>query len=206
MRAAREPRRLELVRSKLARAAAVSGHRAIAPGRHERADRAVSPLDRAEDLDPEGRQPLAHELARLVGAGLADESRSSAELRRPGGHVRGLTAWPDADLRVRVPAGRDRRGKPDDDVEREISERADEHGERHRKIRAWTVNGAVACEPFCSEGSSAHRRPSRPRTGVGDSSDAEGARAGSLPSRAHPATSSCSSGSATRTDSSPAGR
>ena len=168
------------------------------PGDDERADRAVPACDRTEDLDAERRQPRANERAALVGARLPDESRCGAELGRPGGDVRGLPAWPDADLGVGVAARRDRPGEADDHVERQISERADEHDEHDRKIRAWTANGVVGCGRSCSEGSWAPRLQSRRRIVVGASSAVAVVRAVWRRSRALPATSSSSSASAMR--------
>jgi hypothetical protein len=204
VRATGEPRRLDLVRTEIARRPPVGGHRALALRRDEGADRPVAAEDRAADLDAELRQPLAHEHARVVGAGLPDEPRRRAELARPGSDVRGLAARADADLRVRVAAGRDRRSEPDDDVQREISERADEHGEGDRKIRTWTAaSGVAGCERSSSEGSSAHRPPSRRSTGAVVCNDAGAVRAGSRRSRALRATSSCSSASATSANRAP---
>ena len=97
------------------------------PSGDERADRPVATLDRADELDPERRQPSPSELPDVVVAGLPDEASRRAEHRRPCGHVRRLTARADADVGVRVATRCHGSGEPDDDVEREISERADEH-------------------------------------------------------------------------------
>ena len=58
----------------------------------------------------------------------------------------------------------------------------------------WTAaSGAAGCEPSSSEGSSARRPRSRRSIGAGALNDVAADRAGSRPSRARRATSSCSS-------------
>ena len=85
-----------------------------------------------------------------------------AERRDPRRDVRRLSSGADPDLGVGVAAGSDRSAEADDDVERQISERADEHREGDRKIRTWTAaSGGAGFAPFSSEGSSAHPRPLR---------------------------------------------
>ena len=96
-----------------------------------------------------------------------------AELGRPRRDVRGLPAGAEPDLGVGVPAGGDRPGEPDDDVEGEVTERADEHRERDRKIRAWTeASDAAGFAPSSSEGSSARPPRSRRSTVAGGRSGA----------------------------------
>ena len=102
-----------------------------------------------------------------------------AELRRPGRDVRRLPAGPDPNLGVGVPAGGDRPGEADDHVEGEITERADQHRGRDRKIRSWTeASAAVGFAPSSWEGSSARPPRSRRSTGGdgrrGAASDARG--------------------------------
>ena len=82
---------------------------------------------------PRRSSAVRGERAGLVGATLADEARTRAELGGPGGHVRGLPARPDVRQGGCVRSTCDRPIDPDDDVEREISEGADEH-EEDRKI------------------------------------------------------------------------
>ena len=82
-----------------------------------------------------------------------------AQLGRPRGDVRRLPARPDADLGVRIPPVGNRPGEPDDDVERQIAERADEHRDGIVRSGQWTAPSDVAgCAPSSSEGSSVRRR------------------------------------------------
>ena len=160
--AVREPCRVDLVGAQVSRRAAVGGHRAVAFGRDEGADRARAPLDRPDDVDAVGCEPRADELARVVGAGLPDEACRGAQLRDPRRHVRRLPAGPDPNLRVGIPSVGNRPGEPDDDVEGQVAEGADEHRDRDRKIRPWTApSDVVDCAPSFWEGSSARRRRSR---------------------------------------------
>ena len=131
--AAFEPRRIQLVRPEVGSIASVRQHRALARRVDERADDPSPPSDRAGELDAPPLEPVRGERAGLVGATLADEARTRAELGGPGGDVRGLPARPDVRQGRCVRSTCDRPVDPDDDVEREIPEGADEH-EEDRKI------------------------------------------------------------------------
>ena len=133
MLAALEPRGVELFRAERGRRAAVREHRALAVVVDERADDPASALGRADDLDPAGGETASRELTGVVRAPLADEPRAGAELGRPGRDVRRLAAGREVRLRRCVRARRHRPTEPHDDVERQVAEGADEHGE-DRKI------------------------------------------------------------------------
>ena len=84
--AAFEPCGIELVLAKLARSSAVGCHRALAVRRHERADDAVSALDRPEDFDTLRLEPGECKSARprrLPALRLAVSSRRASPPRRP---------------------------------------------------------------------------------------------------------------------------
>lgn len=158
-----EPRRVDLVGAQVSRRSAVGGHRAVSFRRDEGADRARTTLDRPDDVDAVARESAADELARVVGACLPDETCRRAQLGRPRRHVRRLPAGPDTNLRVGIPSVGNRPGEPDDDVEGQVAECADEHRDRDRKIRPWTApSDVVGYAPSFWEGSWA-RRPRSPR-------------------------------------------
>ena len=97
----------------------------------------VATLDRADDLDAVARRASSATSAPASSAPVFPMNRAEApSVGGPRRDVRGLSARADPDLGVGVTAGGDRSGEPDDDVEGQISERADEHRERDRKIRA----------------------------------------------------------------------
>ena len=121
-----EPALLELVGTELGRSAAIGRHRPVA-GRGERDDDAGSAVDWSRDFNPVLRELARGELARGVGAALADEARLRTERRRPGGDVRCLTARTDARLRSAVRTRRERRVEPHDHVEQEVAERRHAH-------------------------------------------------------------------------------
>ncbi len=126
--AGRRATRVELVRAQLGGAPAIRSHRA--------SRRRVRRASRSSRCDPStGPTIVDTGPASLVRAsspassspGLADEASARSERGCPGGDVRGLPARADSDLGVGVAADGDRPGEPDDDVEGEISESADEH-------------------------------------------------------------------------------
>jgi hypothetical protein len=141
LRTATQPGGVELVGPELRCDAAVGQHRPAAARVGERDDRPGSRLDlRPEDLDAAARELLGQDPSCGIAGALADEAGGCAERRGPGGNVRGLTAGRDARATVRVGVARDGSVDADDDVEKEVAERAEHDGEP--TIGAWTPNGA----------------------------------------------------------------
>src|SRR4029077_5567247 len=126
------------------RCAAVGCHGALASWWHQRADRPVSTPDGSPDRDAVRGEPRPREIARVVRAGLSDESRPLAERCDPGCDVGRLASGADTDLGVRIAACGDRSVQADDDVEGQVSKGADEHRKGDRKIRIWTAASGEA--------------------------------------------------------------
>ena len=151
MRAAVEPGRVELRRRQLGRDAAVGGHRPAPVRRDERDDGSGAARDdRPDDLDAVALERPRRDPARLVVRELADEARLAAELRDPGGDVRGLPAGTELRDRVRVRPLRERLAEPDDHVQQQVAN-GHEHaydpsmdGESRRsRTRSFLVGAAV---------------------------------------------------------------
>ena len=118
------------------------------------------------------------------------------ERRGPGCDVRRLAPGREPYLRRRVASRVERPGKPHEDVEAEVAERADEHA-GNRKIRRWTASNGGAVSRLRPRWARRRlRRRGRRPAGVGASSGGGHALAASPRSRARRATSSSSSGSA----------
>ena len=138
-------------RRQVGRDAAVGGHGPAAVRRDERDDGPGAARDRRpDDLDAVALERPRGDPARLVVRALADEARLTAELRHPGGDVRGLAAGTELRDRVRVGPFRERLAEPDDHVQQQVPEGRRSrlrsfHGRRARRsrTRSFLVGAAV---------------------------------------------------------------
>jgi hypothetical protein len=104
-----------------------------------------------DDVDTACAQLVRDEPPGRVGGALADEPRLRAELDGPRGHVRRLAACAGAGLGRGVRTRLQRLAEPNDDVEEEIAEGADEHaynrsmeGDRKRsRVRSFALGSVV---------------------------------------------------------------
>ena len=141
----------------------------------------------AAHLDAQSVEPATQDLPCVVVGPHRHDACLRSERRRPRRDVRGLPARRERRLRDRVVTGGELRVEPDDHVEEQISERADEH----RTIVSWTARtgGANASAPSCTARSSARRRPSRPPAGAARCASRPARRPRASPrSRTRPAT------------------
>ena len=102
------------------------------------------------DLDAVALERPRRDPARLVVRELADEASLTAELRDPGGDVRGLPAGAELRDRVRVGPFRERLAEPDDHVQEQVADGHDHaydpsmDGESRRsRTRSFLVGAAV---------------------------------------------------------------
>ncbi len=148
-----EPGDLDLLGAQRRRDPAVGDHGARPVRRDERDDDTVAAGgDGTYDLDSPPFELARDELSCGVGAPLAHEASRGSERRRPRRNVRGLAARTDRRAGGALVAGRGRSVvRLDDDVQEQVSERADEHA----KMLSWSRTGALSDSGrSCSEGSS----------------------------------------------------
>ena len=127
-RVAREPLRVELAGSKRRADPAVRRHRPLAARIADRDDDARTARgDRAEDLDSAPLELRSQQPAGVVVGPFRDHPSLRAELGGPRRDVRRLPARPDLRSRRSVVAPNERPVEPDDDVQDEVTERADDH-------------------------------------------------------------------------------
>ena len=134
-RVALEPPGVHVLREEIGRRAAVGGHRAVAVRLHERHDDSRAPAERAAHADAPVRELAPHDRARVVLGLHRNDPGARAERRHPGCNVRGLPARRQRRLGHGVVAGGQASVEPDDHVEEQISEGADEHRTAARRRR-----------------------------------------------------------------------
>ncbi len=126
--AAAEPAHVELLRAKAGRRPTICEHRPLLLlAGHGDDDRPRVVDDRPYELDTAPLELRYRKLRRRPAAALRDQLRLGAARHAPRRDVRRLAARADRGRRGRVVARCEGRLEADDDVDREISERAHEH-------------------------------------------------------------------------------
>ncbi len=143
-----EPCGIEIVGAQLRRRATVGRHRAVPVGLHERDDDARALAARPADLDAAHAELAAEHRAGIVVRLYRDDASLRGEGGRPGRDVRGLPARSERRHGRGVVPRRQARVEPDDHVEEQIAEGAD----NHRRIVSWTARTSEAnvCAPSCT--------------------------------------------------------